>query len=257
VFLLEPDRTPYDLRFHLFRIPVRVHPMFWVVAAFLGWPWFTHVGALALGLWIACVFFSILIHEMGHVVMGRIFGRDGHIVLYSFGGLAIGSSDLRKRWQRIAVSFAGPLAQFILFGILYALTRWVITPERAINALGREGAFTLLYVLEMLKDINLFWPLLNLVPIWPLDGGKIARDVLDGLMPGRGVVISLAISGCLAGLLAIHALMSENGRPLIPYVPPLGYLSAFLFGGMCVQNFQEMQAVNERRRWNSDDDLPW
>ena len=65
-------------------------------------------------LWIICVFVSILIHEMGHVLMGRLFGAEGHIVLYSFGGLAIGSKRLADRWQRIAVSFAGPLAQFIL-----------------------------------------------------------------------------------------------------------------------------------------------
>src|SRR5207302_5403914 len=58
-------------------------------------------------IWIACTFVSILIHELGHVFMGRLFGSHGHIVLYSFGGLAIGSSALRSRWQRIAVYFAG------------------------------------------------------------------------------------------------------------------------------------------------------
>ena len=59
-------------------------------------------------IWIGCVFGSILIHEMGHVFMGQVFGAQGTIVLYSLGGLAIGSSNLPSRWQRIAVSFAGP-----------------------------------------------------------------------------------------------------------------------------------------------------
>lgn len=258
MFLLEPDRTPYDLRFRLFGTPVRIHPMFWAVSALLGWNWFTREGPLYLLLWIACVFFSILVHEMGHVVMGRIFGRDGHIVLYSFGGLAIGCSDLPRRWQRIAVSFAGPLAEFILFGVIYAIVRWGLPPERAFNLLGDKGAEILLVVLYMLWVINLFWGILNLLPIWPLDGGKIARELLAGFMPSRGVEISLGLSGCLAGLLTIHALMSEAGRPFLPYVPPLGLFSAFFFAGMCVASFQEMQAANERRRrWESDDDLPW
>ena len=63
-------------------------------------------------LWIACVFLSILLHEFGHVWAGRGFGSDASIVLYSFGGLAVGASDQRLRWQRIIVYLAGPGIQF-------------------------------------------------------------------------------------------------------------------------------------------------
>src|SRR5271166_4322717 len=98
-------------------IRIRVHPMFWLISAIMGWSSLDQ-GLEYLLLWIACVFVSILIHELGHVLMGRAFGYDGHIVLYSFGGLAVGSNAMPNRWQRIAVAFAGPLAGFLYLGLI-------------------------------------------------------------------------------------------------------------------------------------------
>src|SRR5262245_48041042 len=83
VMLLEPPATPYDLRFQLFGTPVRVHPLFWLVSAILGWP-FIEAGLIYLALWVFCSFLSILLHEFGHIWMGKLFGSDGYIVLYSF-----------------------------------------------------------------------------------------------------------------------------------------------------------------------------
>ena len=65
----EPNRTPYDLRFNLFGIPVRVHPLFWLVAAILGAG--SDPDPIELLLWIGTVFVSILIHEMGHALAAR------------------------------------------------------------------------------------------------------------------------------------------------------------------------------------------
>src|SRR5438067_8656185 len=102
VLLSEPGSTPLDLNFRLGRVPVRVTPWFWVGSAFLGWDYLRVFGFPALLLWIVCVFFSILLHEMGHVMMGQAFGTRGHIILQAMGGLAVGSSDLYNRWRRIA-----------------------------------------------------------------------------------------------------------------------------------------------------------
>ena len=85
----------------MFGIDVRVHPLFWVMSAVLGWGWYLERNFAYLFLWVMCVFVSVLLHELGHVVVGRLFGSQGHILLYSFGGLAIGSTDLRHRWQRL------------------------------------------------------------------------------------------------------------------------------------------------------------
>ena len=70
---MEPTPTPLDLRWHLFGILVRVHPMFWLVSVIMGWNSLI-IGFEYLFIWIACMFVSILIHELGHVWMGQVFG---------------------------------------------------------------------------------------------------------------------------------------------------------------------------------------
>ncbi len=220
MFLFEPARTQFDLNFRLFGIDVRVHPMFWLVTVVLGWDFQDPQGGMNyVVLWVVVVFISVLIHELGHIFMGRIFGSDGHIVLYGFGGLAIGSNDLRKRWQRIAVSFAGPF-------VLYNQLVWV----------------------------NSFWALMNLLPIWPLDGGMISRELFQWTLPESGTAISLIVSLIVAGALAVYSLIGASGHPLIPLLPGDFYMALF-FGLFAVNNFQEWQMVRRRSRNPWDNEL--
>jgi Zn-dependent protease len=256
--LLAPDPTPYDLRWRMFGVRIRVHPLFWVMAALIGFFW-TRFGFQYWLLWVGCVFVSVLLHELGHVFMGRLFGSPGHIVLFSFGGLAIGSGDVPRRHQRVLVSAAGPLAQLLLvaplvLGLMQLGTSFgwdLLVPYRDEDAL--------VLVLKMLLEINLFWPLLNLLPIYPLDGGQITREVCEGASPERGRVVSLGISAVVSGLLAVNSLtVALTEKPLIPYLEVLGsfYMGIF-FALFCVSSFQALQAEQSRRRpggW--DDDLP-
>src|SRR5262249_28699143 len=115
--LIEPAPTQFDLRFRLLGVPVRVHPAFWLFTAIFGWSYLQALGFAHFLLHMAIIFVSFLVHEMGHVLMGRAFGEWGYIVLGSFFGLAIGNYERLRRWQRIAVSFAGPTGNFLLVGL--------------------------------------------------------------------------------------------------------------------------------------------
>jgi stage IV sporulation protein FB len=246
VFLFEPQRTQFDLNFRIFGIQVRVHPLFWLVTAILGPR--PQDGVSKIALWIVVVFVSILIHEMGHVLMGKIFGSHGHIVLYGFGGLAVGSSNLSRRWQRNLVYFAGPLAQFFILGVVLAAglvcLAYRIRPSDPAEIL-----------LDQLFQVNLFWPLLNLLPIWPLDGGRISRETFEWLMPERGTETSLILSMIVAGLLAIYSLAAAQKYFIIPFLPGDMFL-AFFFALFAVNNFQEWQAVRYQSRhpWENEED---
>jgi stage IV sporulation protein FB len=207
----EPSRTPFDLNWRMFGIDVRVHPFFWIFTAALGWHWAqVHFGYLLL--WVVVVFVSILIHELGHVFVGRYFGSHGHIVLYAIGGLAVGSNHLSSRWQRIAVSFGGPGAQFLLLVLVLAAERIVI------HSAGPRGPLPITSVaFRMLTFINLVWPLFNLLPIWPLDGGQISRELFQMGLPGtRGTRASLILSLVVAAAGALFVLV--GGRFLEPIV---------------------------------------
>ncbi len=242
--------APFELHWRMFGTPVRVHPLFWALAAYLGWHYFEVGGFRLLALWVACVFVSILLHEMGHVVVGRYFGAEGSILLYWFGGLAIGSSDLPKRGQRIAVFLAGPFAELLLGGAVWVALRFVADLPLQ-TEFGRYGLVALL----MLLEINLFWAVFNLLPVWPLDGGRVTAELCEAAAPGRGLVAALWASMVFCGAVAVYILLSAKGvvRPL-PYLGSQPY-NAIMFGVLSLNNFQTLQAERMRRGW--DDRLPW
>jgi Zn-dependent protease len=249
----EPNRSQFDLNFRVFGIDVRVHPMFWLVSVIMGWNAIDR-GFEFLLIWIICVFVSILIHELGHVFAGMLFGSHGHIVLYSFGGLAVGSSALRRRWQRIAVYFAGPLAGFLLAGLT------VLIKHRLHPA---DMSLALRFTFGYLWWINLFWGLINLLPVWPLDGGQISRDFLEGVQPNEGRRISLGISLAVAGFLALIALINTNrDEPIGSAIPYLGEYLASLQGWFMIlffamfafHSYQLLQIESGKSPWDSGGD---
>jgi stage IV sporulation protein FB len=93
VFLLEPPSpSRYDLCLTLVGVPIRVHPLFWILAVFVGG--FTP-DPVRLLIWVAAVFVSILIHELGHALAMRRFGQPSRIVLHLMGGLTVRLGALR------------------------------------------------------------------------------------------------------------------------------------------------------------------
>jgi Zn-dependent protease len=288
VFLFEPNRTPYDLNWRMFGIDVRVHPLFWLVGAILGWSSLGY-GFEYLLIWIACMFVSILVHELGHIWMGLVYGSHGHIVLYGFGGLAIGSNNLRHPWQRIAVCFAGPAAGFLLVGAMFLCMRLIDPfrfqvyleiakielglhhirgleiPREMLPHVGRvlfgdDGPpLPVDFALQSLLFINVLWGLLNLLPIWPLDGGQISRDLCKLANPRTGLRFSLGISLAVSGILAIHSIMRASGTPLIPFLPFGSRMSALFFGLFAVQSFMLLQQTHrsdpDEYGWERDPDI--
>lgn len=177
--------TQYDLHFSMLGIPVRVHPAFFVVWAALGWnpraamALETNVVTLIL-LWTGLAFVSILIHELGHAVLAQIFGWPPRIVLYHFGGLAMYNPTFgHTRGRSIAISLAGPGAQFVLAAAIWALWQFLVERNVAITPLTQYALFQMIW-------INIAWPVLNLLPIYPLDGGQVAEQIISAFNPYRG-----------------------------------------------------------------------
>lgn len=193
--------TEFDLRFSLFGIPIRVHPLFWAVSAYMGW---NPTDIKMTFIWIACVFVSILVHELGHAIMAKHFGWPPEIVLYHFGGLAMFQPYSGMTTKRsIIVSAAGPIAGFGLYGTVY-LFMIVSVRFGFWNNLSVE---TLNYVDKAFSNllfINLYWGLINLAPVLPLDGGHICEDICKAVKRYRGDVLAIQISMVAAGGLAFY-----------------------------------------------------
>lgn len=199
MLLAEPQPTPADLRFSCAGIPVRVSAWFWVASALFGWGVCRSLAGgdqrellRYLVMWIGAVFVSILLHEMGHALAYRFFGQATQIVLYHFGGLtapmAWGRRGAQSPGARFLISAAGPGAQLAFAALIVGGLRasGVAVPfplvdlgERLGLGEGRpiESRFVFALVWFLLQ-VNIFWPILNLMPVPPLDGGHMVRDGL-------------------------------------------------------------------------------
>ena len=222
--------TEFDLRFTFIGIPVRVHPAFWIVGAIMGYSpgWAEALGLNVLAvvfMWWVIMFVSILVHELGHAFMAEFFGWPSHVLLYHFGGLAFYNPTRGHAAQKsIAISFAGPGAGFVLFGVTCAVEYFAI----------RNGWFAgnliAAYVIIQLKFVNLWWGLMNLLPVLPLDGGRVSEQVLRILRVRNSDNLCAKISIVVAGCVAAFCLTQTQDR----YV-------GFLFLFLAVHNYQTLQ----------------
>jgi Zn-dependent protease len=209
VFLIEPPRSQYDVNFAVAGVPVRVHPLFWLFTVLLGARRDTK--PIEVLIWVVAVFISILIHELGHAVMIRYFGWRPRVVLYSFGGLAIYEPTWHRTWPQVAISFAGPAAGFLLaavvaVGIRLAGHQVQLELRDPFPIPLRFEYFEAANLNEFIFDmlfVNIFWGFINLLPIYPLDGGKIAQEVLNHFNPANGMRQSLMTSIFAAGGMAL------------------------------------------------------
>ena len=221
--LHEPQPTAYDLSFRCMGIPVRVHPLFWLIACLLGWS--TDFEFVAL--WIVAVFISILAHEMGHALCARHFGCQPWIVLHGFGGLAIYHDTYSMRvGQRVLIAFCGPLAGFLLAGVTFFLYYLLFLSDSMVS----DHVLLEVFFQDMLW-INLAWGVINLVPVWPLDGGQISDHLLRYCFPSTGFALSRKSSMFFAVLLGLIAFQLLNQT----------YLGMMMFY-LAFQNFQALQS---------------
>ena len=260
MLLAEPQETGADLRFEIAGVRVRVSVFFWVAAVLLGWggcQWWAGNDQRSLlqylALWSAAVFVSILVHDLGHALAYRAFGQGAHVVLYHFGGLAIPEAWGRRAhlrpFQRLLVAAAGPAAQLALATVivlgLKAAGRVVPFPFAGLGE--RLGLFAgeqfvspfAAATFEFLLSINLLWPLVNLVPVPPLDGGQIVREGLLTLGVGDAHRIAGMIGVAAGGAAAWWGY--TRGQPYL----------GILFAMLAVSCWQSLSAGSPPwRRWN-------
>jgi Zn-dependent protease len=250
-----PESTAYDLRFRVFDMPVRVHPLFWLVMALISGQR-DNLGLIVT--FIAAAFVSVLVHECGHGLMARSFGDSPAILLYGMGGLCFTGERSHYPRRRLAVLACGPGAGFLLFGVTVIAGRlfFGIDPRDSLAAVGLGhrvgggGGFPSRLVEEFylyLLFINLWWGLLNLLPIWPLDGGQMTSVLLGMVSPAQGARWTHIVSLLTASLLAMWVFQREN------------LFMALWFIMFAMVNFQALQSMHATARYGnpSPDDADW
>ncbi len=268
------NETPYDLRFRLLGIPVRVHPFFWVISAMLGWK---PENLPLVAIWVACVFVSIVVHEYGHGLTARAFGTSPSIVLHGFGGLCKYPNVRHTPWQRLAVLIWGPGAGFVFcllvmlgFSAAYGLTiaehiqmakavlwmqpdyhviRGAFEKLGLIMAVNRSADVSPRFAGDIywfLIQINLCWGLINLLPIWPLDGGQLTETVITELNPYNGRRWTHTISLVCSGVLAIFV-----------YTRTQALYNALIFAYFFLINYQMLDMIHRAQVMGVYDEDLW
>ncbi|ATB50383.1 M50 family metallopeptidase [Corallococcus macrosporus] len=201
-------------RFRLGSIPVEVHPSHLLVSGMLawssvpaaqnGWPFRMVDGAPTLGhasamvvyilSWMLIVFVSVLIHEMGHALASRLFGYRPSIALVWMGGHTLPTDAPGPLpWKRdLLITAAGPF-----FGLMLG----VLSGVGFVLLEGRSPALDFFLLTFMLA--NLFWAFLNMLPVLPLDGGRITTTLATRVFgPRRGFVLAqgLALLVCVGAV---------------------------------------------------------
>lgn len=181
--------------FRLGTIPVRVHFWFFLTALMLGGS--GRPGPLVLS-WVAIVFVSVILHELGHALVGRAFGMTPQIDLHAMGGLTswAGGRNLGPG-PSILVSLAGPLTGIAFGGLAFVLARTLPLPP---VAAGMVGQFVW---------VNAGWGLFNLLPILPLDGGNVLWKTLDIFTGNRGRRPAHVVSVLIAGAILVAIVVRD------------------------------------------------
>lgn len=187
---------------------VRLH---WTFIAFLVWIGTAFLfsggpGAALSGLiLIIAVFACVVAHEFGHILMARRFGYSSpDVTLLPIGGIARFQPFPERPGQELAVALAGPAVNFMIAGLLVAVMGFELTYPNLVTWMRPDG------ILPTLATINLVLALFNLLPAFPMDGGRAFRAILSIFLErtratriaaqvGQALALGFGVLGIVAG----------------------------------------------------------
>ena len=207
--------------FRLFGIQLAVHASFGLLLAYYGWQGWQEGGTVGM-LWsvalIVLFFGCVVLHELGHSLTARRYGvRVPRILLLPIGGMAEMEQIPRRPATELLITIAGPAVNFVLVALLLPFAWPYLRGQVAIEE------FSLADMLTQLWWGNLIMGTFNLLPVFPMDGGRIFRALLAYRLPYLraswwAVTVGRVLALCLA---AVAVLKYDN--------PIAGVLFVFIF----------------------------
>jgi stage IV sporulation protein FB len=127
--------------------------------------------ALSTAFMISAAFMSITLHEYGHIWMARKLGvKTGDITLHLFGGVADMEGDMKTGRNEVLIALAGPAVNIVILSIVLPITLWM-RGQGIVSGLTYDALFGF-------TAINIFLVIFNMLPLFPMDGGRAVRGAL-------------------------------------------------------------------------------
>jgi Zn-dependent protease/CBS domain-containing protein len=203
-------------------IEVRLHLTFLLFLAWIGFSYYQRGGSTAAVegvVFLLALFGCVLLHEFGHALAARAFGiRTPDITLLPIGGVARLQRMPDQPWQELIVALAGPAVNVV---IAVVLVFWLgqRTDVEHLQRLNEPGAA----LLAKLASVNIGLVLFNLIPAFPMDGGRVLRSLLAMALPySRATQIAAWIGQALAFVFGFAGLFTN---------PMLIFIAFFIFLG--------------------------
>lgn len=204
------------------RVTVRTQPMFWAVAALIGWS-FGDGTAVGFVLGAAAVAVSVAFHESGHAAACLAFGSGADITLGGLGGWTTPRDPSRLHgWRRIVLDLAGCGAGLLLAAAAFAFLAAAALLRSPLPRTVASGAGALV-------EVNLLFTLFNLLPIAPMDGGRVVEHLLRPRFGVNGLRATRAFGLLVGGGAALWFLAGGNAY------------TAFLCGAMAAGEARMLQ----------------
>lgn len=204
-------------------IPVRIHVTFLLLLAWLAYKALVGGGPGAIPgiLFVLAIFACVVLHELGHSVVAQARGVTVHeIVLYPIGGIAR-LGHMPPASQELQIAIAGPLVNVVIAVSLYVglQARAAFQPMDALR-LG-DGFWW-----QELMIANVFLAAFNLLPAYPMDGGRILRALLTSAMKdeARATEVAATIGQVLAFCMGFYGFFS--GAYMLIFIAILIYMGA-------------------------------
>ena len=205
-------------------IPVYLHATFLLLIAFVvlsdvavGGGWASSVGA---ALFVLAIFATVVLHELGHALAARRFGiRTRDITLLPIGGLARLERLPEVPRQELWVALAGPAVNIVI-----AVIAWVVLVLFAVGSPTLDLLSAADSPLGRFVKVNVWLALFNLIPAFPMDGGRALRAVLaERLEYVRATEIAASLGQGLAFLFGFIGLFSN---PFLVFIAMFVWMGA-------------------------------
>jgi len=204
-------------------IPIKLHMTFFIILLLGAWQWAGRsdnpmTGAIFGVVLMLTLFLCVALHELGHSLMARRFGIETReILLMPLGGIAQLEKNPTQPRHELLIALAGPLVNVLIAALLVVigLTPQVSLFNSLLDGQGLSSALStepsLNNLLLWLVSANVSLVLFNLIPAFPLDGGRVLRAVLAmGLGYPLATRIATVVGQMIAVVLGIFGLFSGN-----------------------------------------------
>jgi stage IV sporulation protein FB len=212
------------------RIPITIYPTFWLFAGLIGY--FNSLSLVGTLIWVGIIFVSVLFHEFGHALTALLFGQAPRIELVALGGLTYHNGQKLPFWKQFFIVLDGPLFGFILVILATILLQFSALSQGMIGS-----------VISLTRIVNLFWTIVNLLPVMPLDGGQLLRVVLERIFGLKGFKYAIVTSMVIATGISLFFFLTQ------------AFLVGALFFLLAFQSYDTFRRTRHLTEVDRDDTL--